>query len=71
MYMVLVQLKTKPVDLYIIHVAIVHLNFRPRSTIPVTVCTVPSSLDRTSRCNKVDAVCLRIQAVGIKAMLQD
>ena len=36
--------------------AIVHLNFRAGSTIPVPVCTVPSSMDRTSRCNKVDAV---------------
>ena len=32
-------------------VAVVHLNFRARSTFPVPV---PSSLDRTSRCNKVD-----------------
>ena len=36
--------------------AIVHLNFRAGSTFPVTVCTVPSSMDRTSRCNKVDAL---------------
>ena len=34
----------------------VHLNFRAGSTIPVPVCTVPSSMNRTSRCNKVDAV---------------
>ena len=34
--------------------AVVHLNFRV--TFPVPVCTVPSSKDRTSRCNKVDAV---------------
>ena len=33
----------------------VHLNFRAGSTFPVPVCTVPSSMDRTSRC-KVDAV---------------
>jgi len=36
--------------------AVVHLNFRARSTFPAAVCTVPSSMDRTSRCNKVDAV---------------
>ena len=36
--------------------AIVNLNFRAGSTFPVPVCTVPSSMDRTSRCNKVDAV---------------
>ena len=36
--------------------AIVHLNFRAGSTIPVADCTVPSSMDRTSRCNKVGAV---------------
>ena len=36
--------------------AMVHLNFRAGSTFPVTVCTVPSSVNRTSRCNKVDAV---------------
>ena len=35
--------------------AVVHLNFRAGSTFPVPVCTVPSSTDRTSRCNKVDA----------------
>ena len=34
----------------------VHLNLRARSTFPVLVCTVPSSMDWTSRCNKVDAV---------------
>ena len=34
----------------------VHLNFRAGSTFPFPVCTVPSSMDRTSRCNKVDAV---------------
>ena len=36
--------------------AVVHLNFRAGSTFPVPVCTVPSSMDRTSRCNKVDAL---------------
>ena len=36
--------------------AVVYLNFRVGSTFPVTVCTVPNSVDRTSRCNKVDAV---------------
>ena len=36
--------------------AVVHLNFRAGSTFPVPVCTVPSSMDRTSLCNKVDAV---------------
>ena len=37
-------------------VAVVHLNFRAGSTFPVPVCTVTSSMDRTSRCNKVDTV---------------
>ena len=36
--------------------AVVHLNFRAGSTFPVQVCTVLGSMDRTSRCNKVDAV---------------
>ena len=36
--------------------AVVHLNFQAGSTFPAPVCTVPSSMDRTSRCNKVDAV---------------
>ena len=36
--------------------AVVHLNFRAGSTFPVPVCTVPSSMDRSSRCNKVDDV---------------
>ena len=36
--------------------AVVHLNFRAGSTFPVPVCTVPSSMNRISRCNKVDAV---------------
>ena len=36
--------------------AIAYFNFRAGSTFPVPVCTVPSSNDRTSRCNKVDAV---------------
>ena len=35
--------------------AVVHLNFRAGSTFPDPVCTVPSYMDRTSRCNKVDA----------------
>ena len=36
--------------------AVVHLNFRAGSTFPVLICTVPSSMDRTSRSNKVDVV---------------
>ena len=36
--------------------AVVQLNFPAGSTFPVPVCTVPSSVNRTSRCNKVDAV---------------
>ena len=36
--------------------AVVDLSFRAGSTFPVPVCTVPSSMDRTSRCNKVEAV---------------
>ena len=36
--------------------AVVHLNFRAGSTFPVPVCTVRRSMDRTSLCNKVDAV---------------
>ena len=36
--------------------AVVHLNFPAGSTFPVPVCTVPSSMDRTGRCHKVDAV---------------
>ena len=36
--------------------AVVHLNFRAGSTFSVPVCTLPSSMDRTSRCNKVDTV---------------
>ena len=36
--------------------AVVHLNFRAGSIFPVPVCTVHSSIDRTSRCNKVEAV---------------
>ena len=35
---------------------VVHWNFRAGSTFPVLVCTVPSSIDWTSRCNKVDTV---------------
>ena len=34
----------------------VKINFRAGSTFPVPVCTIPSSMDRTSRCNKVDVV---------------
>ena len=36
--------------------AVVHLNFRAGSTFPILVCTLPTSMDRSSRCNKVDAV---------------
>ena len=36
--------------------AVVQLNFRAGTTFPVPVCTVPCSIDRTSRYNKVDAV---------------
>ena len=36
--------------------AVVHLHFRAGSTFPIPVCTVPSSMDRTSRCSKVDVV---------------
>ena len=36
--------------------AVVRLNIRAGSPFPVPVCTVPSSMDKTSRCNKVDAV---------------
>ena len=35
---------------------VIHLNFRAGSTFPVPVCTVPSSMIRTSRCNKVDGL---------------
>ena len=36
---------------------VVHLNFRAGGSIfPVPVCTVPNSMDMTSRCNKIDAV---------------
>ena len=38
---------------FILREAVVHLNFRAGSTFQVPVCTVQ---DRTSRCNKVDAV---------------
>ena len=41
---------------YVSRAAVVHLNFRTGSTFPVPVCTVPNSMDRTSRCDKVDAV---------------
>ena len=36
--------------------AVVHLNFRAGSTFSFPVCTVPCSMDRSSRWNKVDAV---------------
>ena len=45
--------------------AVVHLNFRDGSTFPVPVCTVPSSMDRTSRCNKVDVVRLMLHIGSI------
>ena len=41
---------------YISRAAVVYMNFRAGSTFSVLVCTVPSSMDRTSRCNKVGAV---------------
>ena len=44
----------------IVLAAVVHLNVRAGSTFPVPVCTVPTSMDRTSRCNKVDAVRLEV-----------
>ena len=43
-------------DVNLARAAVVHLNFRAGSTFPVPVCTVPSSMDWTSRCNKDDAV---------------
>ena len=53
--------------------AVVHLNFRSGSTFPVPVCTVSSSMDRTSRCNKVDAVRLyasyRINSLLLKGQI--
>ena len=36
--------------------AVVHLKFRSESTFPVPFCIVPSSMDKTKRCNKVDAI---------------
>ena len=45
-----------PPALFTAREAIVHVNFRAGSKFPVPVCTVPSSMDRTSRCGKVDAV---------------
>ena len=36
--------------------AVVHLNFRAGSTFLVPVCTVPSSMERTSQSNMVDTV---------------
>ena len=48
--------------------AVVHLNFRAGSTFPVLVYTVPpghwvnrADTNRTSRCNKVDAVRLKVE----------
>ena len=38
------------------------MNFRAGSTFIVPVCTVLSSIDRTSRCNKVDAV-IKVQFI--------
>ena len=43
--------------------AVVHLNIRAGSIFPVQVWTVPSSMDRTSRCNKVDTV--RLYALNL------
>ena len=39
-----------------IKLAEVHLNLWARSTFPVPVCIVPSSMVRTSQCDKVEAV---------------
>ena len=39
----------RPVKLKVL----VHLHFQGGSTFPITVCTVPSSVDRTSRCNRL------------------
>ena len=46
----------KPISSLLSRAAVVHLNFRAGSTFLVPVCTLPSSMERTSRCNKVDAV---------------
>ena len=53
--------------------AVVHLNFRAESTFPVPVCTVSTghclkkqTLNRTSRCNKVDADRLQVEFTFIK-----
>ena len=35
---------------------VIDMNFRAGSTFPVPVSTVPRAMDRTSRCNKVEAV---------------
>ena len=48
-------------DVYNSRAAVVHFNFRAGSNFPVPVCTVSPGLwvnkaDRTSRCNKVNAV---------------
>ena len=54
--------------------AVVHLNFRAGSTFPVPVCTVYCSMDRTSRCKKVDAVRLyasyRLNLLLLKILLK-
>ena len=42
--------------IYISRAAVIHFMFWAGSTFPFPVCTVPSSMVRTSRCNKVDAV---------------
>ena len=48
--------------------AVIHLNFRAGSTFPVPVCTVSpghwdiqQTLNRTSRCDKVDTVSLEVE----------
>ena len=45
--------------------AVLHLNLRAGSTFPFPVCTVSSSMDRTCRCNKVDAVRLYASLKGV------
>ena len=50
------KVKCKMYPTLLVTGAVVHLNFRAGSIFPVPVCTVPSSMDRTRRCNKVDAV---------------
>ena len=48
---------------------LVLLNFQAGSTFPVPICTVPSSMDRTSRCNKVDAVTLMQASYRLNLLL--